>query len=442
MGPNCSPKFYIKTLGCKVNQYDATSIKEFLEYNGFIYTQNVKDANYFIIQTCAVTMKSEMEARKYVRSIKYNYPEAKILITGCYAQRAPEELEKLKPDAIIGNLNPDKWKLIINTLNNNFNSINSYPDFTFFFQKSTLGKTRAFLKIHDGCNHKCSYCIIPYVRGKGQSLHPDIVISRLIKLINAGYKEIIITGINLSLYGDDINLNNGLYTLAKKINNLNDNFRVRFSSIEPSLKNISFFEEACNSNKIAQHFHLPLQHGCQKILYEMNRPYLLNECIELINFIHNKNSNACIGTDIITGYPTETNKDFLESYELIKNLPISYLHIFPYSPRPSTDAFNINNCSTNREISNRTHQLINLSKNKFYQYKTKFIGKQLQMLTFHYSKNDTLLCLSDNFIHSKMIHNNKNIPENTIIPAILKYSNNEFIALPLQPTLNIKENIK
>lgn len=431
---NKSTKFTIKVLGCKVNQHDAASIKEFLESNAFSYTNNINEANIFIINTCTVTLKSDVEARKYIRYIKRNYPNAKIIITGCYAQRASNELSNLNPDAIIGNLEINKWVKILEAFKSDENYLKFnklYHDPIFHFPTTTLDKTRIYLKIQDGCNNACSYCIIPHVRGKSKSLPIEVIISRLKKLISLGYKEIIITGINLALYGYDINLKNGLYLLSKEIEKINENFRVRFSSIEPSIKNKDFFNLAINSEKIVPHFHLPIQYVNPKILKDMNRPYSFKNCLDLIELIYNKNNDACIGTDIIVGYPTETNKDFSKAYELLKYLPLSYMHIFTFSPRPNTKAFNLKNCTTNREISYRSHQLIELSKNKFMQYKTKFIGKKLQMLTLRYSKNNILLCLSNNFIHAKMMHINKNIPENNFIIASLSYTNNEFIANPI-----------
>lgn len=427
-------KFTIKVLGCKVNQHDAASIKEFLQANGFIYTNNPNESKIFIINTCTVTLKSDVEARKYIRHIKSNYPTAKIIITGCYAQRASNELTKLHPDAIIGNLELNKWKKLLATLKNDETYLKHnelYTNPIFPFPTTTLDKTRIYLKIQDGCNNACSYCIIPNVRGKSKSLPIDVIINRLKKLISLGYKEIIITGINLALYGYDLNLKNGLYLLSKEIEKINENFRVRLSSIEPSIKSKSFFDFALNSEKIVPHFHLPIQYVNQRILQDMNRPYSFKNCLKLIEFIHKKNNDACIGADIIVGFPTETNKDFNEAYELLENLPLSYMHIFTFSPRPNTKAFNLKNCTPHNEISNRTHQLIELSKNKFTQYKMKFIGKKLQMLTFRYSKNNILPCLSNNFIHAKMMHINKNIPENNFIVASLAYTNNEFISKPI-----------
>jgi threonylcarbamoyladenosine tRNA methylthiotransferase MtaB len=424
-------KFTIKVLGCKVNQHDATAIKEFLVNNNYIYTNDIDDANFIIIQTCTVTMKSDMEARKYIRHIQNNYPNTKIIVSGCYAERAYEELNKLRPHAIIGSLNPNKWQLLLQALDNTFSPDIVYPDTTFPFPLTTLDKTRAFLKIHDGCNNSCSYCIIPHVRGKSQSLPPEIVIQRLERLINTGYKEIIITGINLALYGSDISFPDPLLSISKQIDKINANFRVRFSSIEPSIKNKNFFEYAASSHKIAPHFHLPIQHCSPKILQDMNRPYTLDQCQKLIELIYSANPDACIGADIIVGYPTETNKDFLESYNMLCSLPLSYIHTFPFSPRPGTKAFNMKNCSPNREIYNRMHLLLQLSKSKFHNFKMKFINKNLQVLTLRYRQDNTLLCLSGNFIHAKMNHSNKNIPENTLINASLNYINDEFIAIPI-----------
>jgi len=423
-----SKNYFIKALGCKVSQSDAAAIHQFLQAYGYELTNSVEEAKIIFLQTCTVTQNSDSEARQFIRKVKKLNPDAKIIVLGCYAQRAPEEIYKLGIDSVIGNLGIDKWeklKEILNIPSNNYEIIDNsfYPSF------KTLNRVRPYLKIYDGCNHRCSYCIVPFVRGKGRSLHPDSAIEQLKKLIELGYKEILITGVNLASYGKDLGCKNGLLLLAERIEKLNGNFRVRFSSVEPSINMLEFFKFICEAKKIVPHFHLPLQHMSEKILKDMRRPYRKEDFLEIINLISQKSNRACIGTDIIVGFPTEDEKEFQECYDELKKAPVHYFHVFKYSPRPGTEAFSLKAKSPERIVKERSQSLIELSKAKFFAFKKSLIGENFQILTYSFLDKNIITGLTENYIHLKVKKGKEEVRENIFITGKLSYQNNEFYAL-------------
>jgi threonylcarbamoyladenosine tRNA methylthiotransferase MtaB len=415
-------KIFLKAIGCKVSQHDALAGQEFLEEQGHVFVHEINDADCAIIQTCTVTQKSDSEARQCIRHLKKVNPALKIIVTGCYAQRAPEELSSLEVDSIIGNLNPQKWQVLLREAgvkNAAFAQSQQFPDDFFAQSTRTFDKTRPYLKIYDGCDHTCSYCIVPSVRGKGKSLLLESVLSQLNKLLQHGFKEIIITGVNLASYGKDIGMQDGLYQLSRAIESIDADFRVRFSSIEPTAAMQKFFEFVCMSKHCVPHFHLPIQHISAKILHDMRRPYCFEEFEEIITAIQHIRKDACIGSDIIVGFPTETATEFQECHDFLAKSTISYLHVFHFSPRPGTDAHQLKQQSTDRAVKERSALLRSLSHDKFTQFKQSLVGSTRQILTFRYDSNATLTGITDNYIHVIVQHRNKQIPEHALIKAKL-----------------------
>lgn len=423
-----SKSYFIKAFGCKVSQSDAAAVHQFLQANGYKVSNSTEEANIIFLQTCTVTQNSDSEARQFIRKVKKINPDAKIIVVGCYAQRAPEEIYELGVNSVIGNLGIDKWKKLKEILNIPYDEF-ELIDSSFYPSLKTLNRMRPYLKIYDGCNHRCSYCIVPFVRGKGRSLHPDLAIEQLKKLIELGYKEILITGVNLASYGEDLGIKSGLLLLAERIEKLDGNFRIRFSSVEPSIQMLEFFKFVCEAKKIVPHFHLPLQHMSEKILKDMRRPYRKEEFLEIVYLISQKSSKACIGTDIIVGFPTEDEKEFQECYDGLKKIPVHYFHVFKYSPRPGTEAFSLKPKSPERIVKERSNFLIELSKSKFFDFKKSLIGEDFQILTYSAVDKNIVVGLTENYIHLKIRNENKEISENIFINGKLSYQNNEFYAL-------------
>lgn len=352
-------KFYIATLGCKVNQYESDGIASQLIEKGWQKVDKVENADFCIVNTCAVTSKGAMQSRQQIRSIAKANLSSKIIVTGCYAQTSPDEIRKIEGvDLIVGY--DDKFRLS-DIIEIEDGDIKEKEVVTPFFKPAVTGdKTRAYLKIQDGCNAFCTYCIVPYSRGRSSSMPPDDVIEHLLHLSSKGYKEAILTGIHVGAYGVDFKesssiiskhdknnienveadkISSPLTQLLIEINRIKPIHRVRLSSIEPKELTDEIINLAAKNSILCDHFHIPLQSGDDTILKRMGRPYNSDLFSNLINKIYNILPNAAIGVDILVGFPGESNQAFENTLNLIKQLPISYLHVFPFSPRKGTKAY-------------------------------------------------------------------------------------------------------
>ncbi len=360
-------KFYIATLGCKVNQYESDGIAGRLISHGWTRTNKNSNADICIINTCTVTSKAAMQSRQTIRSIIKANPHAKIIVTGCYAQTAAGEINKIKgihcitghkdkfniAEAVMLQENkhvprPEKNKITEkdNPDKTEYNFLpfpesNQCTDNKFYsFPPAVTGNmTRAYLKIQDGCNAFCTYCIVPYARGRSCSMPENIVMEHLENLKKKGYTETILTGIHTGMYGLDFENKSSLFLLLKKIDMLKPIHRIRLSSIEPTELTDNIIELAAKTSTICDHFHIPLQSGDDEILKRMKRPYSSELFKNLILKIHQFMPYAAIGVDILQGFPGESEEAFKNTYNLIKKLPVSYLHVFPFSPRKGTPAF-------------------------------------------------------------------------------------------------------
>ncbi len=340
-------KFHIETLGCKVNQYESDGIASMLQNKGWEKGSKKQFADVFIINTCAVTSKASMQSRQAIRKFIREHPDAKIIVTGCHAQTDPEQLRKIdRIDKIV--CHKDKLKIadqISNICKNKstltFKKADHSKNNTFQgFTKAVKGEmTRAYLKIQDGCDAFCTYCIVPYARGASVSMSEQDVIQHLKQLNALGFKEVILTGIHTGMYGLDLKPSISLSKLLANINAKKLIHRIRLSSIEPGEITDELIDLATPGNILCNHFHIPLQSGDDDILKKMKRPYDTSFFEDIIYKIHDKIPNAGIGVDALIGFPSETHKQFENTYKLIEKLPISYLHVFPYSRRKGTPAY-------------------------------------------------------------------------------------------------------
>ncbi|OGR13679.1 MAG: tRNA (N(6)-L-threonylcarbamoyladenosine(37)-C(2))-methylthiotransferase MtaB [Desulfobacterales bacterium RIFOXYA12_FULL_46_15] len=364
--------FFIQTLGCKVNHYESDGIASSLEEKGWLKGEKGENADVIIINTCAVTSKAGMQSRQAIRKIVRENPNAKIIVTGCHAQTDPEAIKKIDhidhivchkdktciADHVASARNeriPLIFKKIDHTESNSFNG----------FRHAVKGDmTRAYLKIQDGCNAFCTYCIVPHARGSSVSMPKHEVFRHLRELGDSGFNEVILTGIHAGMYGLDFKKKSSLLELFTQINQERPVHRVRLSSIEPCEINEGIIRLARPENILCDHFHIPLQSGDDDILKKMKRPYDSIFFKDMVQMIHEILPFAGIGVDALIGFPSETDKQFENTYELIKSLPISYLHVFPFSARKGTPAYHFDQKTDEKTIKERCAKMHILDKIK------------------------------------------------------------------------------
>jgi threonylcarbamoyladenosine tRNA methylthiotransferase MtaB len=394
------------TLGCKVNTYETEFLmNEFTKRNYEIVPFKDK-ADIYVINTCTVTNTSDAKSRKIIHRVVREHKGAVIVVMGCFIQLKYKELEQNKDISIIIG-NKDKSKVVDYVeayLKNRERIIKIYDlrkqTFESMEINSFLGRTRAFVKIQDGCNNFCSYCVIPYVRGNVRSKPMEDVIREITNLVNNGYIEIVLTGIHTGNYGRDLG-NISLTTLLKEIIKIDGLKRVRISSIEITELNDDILEVLKDSKVIADHLHVPLQAGSNKILKLMNRKYDTNYFMDKINIIRSIRPDISITTDIIVGFPQETEEDFMDTYNFAKKIEFSKIHVFPYSKRDNTVAAKLEGHVDEVTKKDRVNRLIQLSECLEKKYMNKFIGKEVEAI-FETYKDDYYMGHSSNYLEVKI----------------------------------------
>lgn len=401
--------FYIETFGCKVNQAESGSMAKELKDGGWSFAPDLKTADCVIINTCTVTGRANMQARQAVRHALRENPRALIAVTGCYAQTAANELLDIKGiDYLAGNTH--KHELCDLLLRSNrmkpanpvvlCDDIAQKQNFTALPFYDLENRTRPFLKIQDGCNQFCAYCAVPLARGRSRSMPLADVIAHINKLYANGFKETVLTGIHVGKYGHDLGPNMDLAFLLKTILAETDMPRLRISSIESVEITAGLLEIAASSPRVCPHWHIPLQSGDDDILARMERPYRRKDFNDIVLQIHKLFPNAAIGSDILTGFPGETEDNFANTLNLIENLPFTYLHIFPYSVRPNTKAAGMPN-KIKADIIKKRCQILHKTgiskKSAFYE---KFIGQTVRVLAESEpdAKTGLLKGFSDNYL--------------------------------------------
>jgi len=415
-------KFHIQTLGCKVNQYESDGIGSTLEKKGWAKGNKNESCDVFIINTCAVTSKAGMQSRQAIRKIIRENPKARVIVTGCHAQTDPDVINNIHDSLNHDNsdsinfpgfhiiCHQDKTKIA-----DNIDLICSNNS-CFEFKKTDFGKknrfqgfnhavkgsmTRAYLKIQDGCEAFCTYCIVPYARGSYVSMPQKDVLKHLEQLNDSGFKEVILTGIHTGMYGVDFKNKTNLFKLLEKINKEKPVHRIRLSSIEPGEINDDIINLAAKDNILCDHFHIPLQSGDDDILKKMKRPYDTKLFKNIIHNIHKKLPFAGIGVDTLIGFPGETDKQFENTYNLIEKLPLSYLHVFPFSPRKGTPAFSFKNQIDPEIIKQRCATMRQLDKIKRETFIKANFNRNLEGLVQHKSdKNSGMLkAVTSNYLN-------------------------------------------
>lgn len=398
-------KFNIYTLGCKVNTYESNVISDLLKNKGYIEVSTDEKADISIVNTCTVTNTADNKSFKTIRhAIKAN-DDAIIVVVGCMSQNKKEEVLKIDGvDIVLGNIGKSKIvEYIDEYIKTKKQKLDIYDMMDTTFEPMILNnfnKTRAFVKIQDGCNNYCSYCIIPYVRGNVRSKNSESVIKEVQDLVNHGHKEIVLTGIHTGHYGSDLN-NYNFSNLLVDLCKINGLERLRISSIEITELTDEFLNVLKNNKVLVDHMHIPLQSGSDSVLKRMNRKYDKKYFIEKINKIRKIRPDISITTDVITGFPGETKEEFDETIETIKKIGFTKLHVFPYSRRKGTAADIMENQIDEKTKKERVKILIELSKELELKYMEKFIDKEVIFIP-EIKKEEFLIGHTGNYLNIKI----------------------------------------
>ena len=381
------------TLGCKVNQYETNAMtQEFIE-KGYKVVDHTKKADIYIVNTCTVTNMSDRKSRQMLRRVKELNKEAIVVACGCYAQVAKEEIESIKEiNLVLGN---NEKKEIVEYVEKYIKSKNAekqtipeiqtedvmnQKEFVEFGDITFTEKTRAVIKIQDGCDRFCSYCIIPYARGRVRSRNPEHIISEIQKIAKEGIKEVVITGIHIASYGKDFKQEYRLIDLLEEIDTIEGIERIRLGSIEPLLITKEFVSRLEKLSKICHQFHLSLQSGCDETLKRMNRRYTTEQFKEIAKLLRNTFEDAILTTDIIVGFPGESEEEFERTYTFLKEIHFYKMHVFKYSPRKGTKAAVMPNQIDGNKKEERSRTLIELSNKNEKSYNEQYIGKKVEIL--------------------------------------------------------------
>lgn len=432
------------TLGCKVNQYETNAMaQKFLE-KGYQIIEEITPENedikpdICIINTCTVTNMSDRKSRQMLRRMKEKNPSTIVVAVGCYAQVAKEELSKIPEiDLVLGN--NEKVEIVKHVEEYTNNHINNVElddvmyskEFSDFGNVTYTEKTRAVIKIQDGCDRFCSYCIIPYARGRVRSRKPENIISEITQIASKGIKEVVITGIHIASYGKDFAMskdskltNYRLIDLLEEINEIQGIQRIRLGSIEPLLITVEFVERLKRLEKICHHFHLSLQSGCDETLKRMNRRYTTEQFNEIVRLLRNAYSDVNLTTDIIVGFPGETDEEFNKTYQFLKEIKFYKMHVFKYSPRKGTKAAVMPNQINGDIKEERSKKLIELSDRNEIEYNKSYNGKNVEVL-FEEEKDGMYKGHTQNYI---MVYcQSKEKLDNKIIDVVCEKAEKEHI---------------
>ena len=432
------------TLGCKVNQYETNAMaQKFLE-KGYQIIEEITPENedikpdICIINTCTVTNMSDRKSRQMLRRMKEKNPSTIVVAVGCYAQVAKKELAKIPEiDLVLGNNEKvEIVKFVEEYINNHINNVELddvmySKEFSDFGNVTYTEKTRAVIKIQDGCDRFCSYCIIPYARGRVRSRKPENIILEITQIASKGIKEVVITGIHIASYGKDFAMskdskltNYRLIDLLEEINEIQGIQRIRLGSIEPLLITVEFVERLKKLEKICHHFHLSLQSGCDETLKRMNRRYTTEQFKEIVRLLRGAYSDVNLTTDIIVGFPGETDEEFNKTYQFLKEIKFYKMHIFKYSPRKGTKAAVMPNQINGDIKEERSKKLIELSDRNEIEYNKSYIGKNVEVL-FEEEKDGMYKGHTQNYI---MVYcQSKEKLDNKIIDVVCEKAEKEHI---------------
>lgn len=422
-------QFSISTLGCKVNQHESDVLAAALSACGWQAVEDDAIADVCIVNTCTVTQKASMQSRQMIRQLQRRHPGARIIVTGCYAQIAPEEIEPIEGvHAIVGHRRKSELpELIVQAASPEdagpIRDVEDLHNGIPFAEPPVTApgtRTRPFLKIQDGCNNFCTYCIVPHARGRSRSMRPGHVLRHLSSLGTMGYHEVVLTGIHIGAYGLDLSPSLSLHTLLEQIETHRPVARIRLSSIEPNELTPAIIDLVATSDIICPHFHLPLQSGDNTILKKMHRPYTRELFQEQILAVKDRIPHASVGADILVGFPGEDDQAFSNTSQLLETLPLSYLHVFPFSRRPGTPAYDYPDQIPVPIIKQRTARVREIGLEKKRAFMQRAVGRQTSILVE--TRRDTtsghLKGLTTNYLSVIVKGDDRHM--NTIVPVIIE----------------------
>ena len=416
--------------GCKTNQYESNAIiQKFIE-NGYKLVDFDEKSDVYIVNTCTVTNISDRKSRQILRRAKQKNKDSILIVIGCYVQVAMEKLEEIEEiDILLGN---NEKKDILKYLENykkerqeEITDVMSQKEYVEFGSTTFTEKTRAVIKIQDGCDRFCSYCIIPYARGRVRSRKLEEIQEEIAEIAKLGIKEVVLTGIHIASYGKDFKENIGLIDLLEKINQIDGIERIRLGSLEPKLIDEEFAERLSKLNKICPHFHLSLQSGCTEVLKRMNRRYSTEEFKTSVNLLRKKFKDVMLTADVIVGFPGETEEEFNETFEFLKEIKFYKIHVFKYSKRENTKAADMPSQVLPEIKEERSKKVLELSNKIQNEYNREQIGKIVRVLVEEknekYYKGHTAnyMCV--------MIETERENIENNIVEVRIKDSQNETL---------------
>lgn len=413
--------FYVHTMGCKLNQYDSYAMQQQLLDKSWEQTDDAESADLIILNSCTITNNSDKEAKQLARRFKKKNPRVKLMLTGCSVQEQEEKLEEMEVHADLFVSNQMKFQddwidFLSSDEDNQLNEPQLFLSQSNIFQEkiadflsinSFAGHARAFIKIQDGCDLRCSYCIVPFVRGNNRSVSPQLILHSLHNIYDKGFREAVLTGIHIGSYGQD---NHGkhksatLQKLLQKIEKEGPPIRIRLSSIDSNELSRDLIDQILSSEKIQPHFHIPLQSGSDRILQLMKRSYDRKNFINTVEYIHKNDPSAFIGSDIIVGFPTETDADFQDSLNILKDYPLSQSHVFSFSAKKGTKAYSMPGQLTNSVIKKRSRILNEQSKINLHRFHHSQIGQQRDAIILH-KKQWTVI--TDNYITLPLLSKSK-----------------------------------
>ncbi len=397
------PSFAIVTLGCKTNQFESSAMSEKLIAAGYQQVGFEDGADLVLVNTCTVTANTDAQSRKLIRRAQRNNPRARIVVTGCYAQVDAQTLAEMPGvSLVLGNQEKtdllDQLADVDDTARVRVSDIRNGVVDVALEVATEAQRSRAFLQIQNGCDAFCSYCIIPYARGRSRSVEPASVIEQVDALVAAGHQELVLTGIHIGQYGKDLNPSIDLLQLIKMIEPSLEAARLRLGSLEPTELPEKLLSHIINADQICPHYHIPLQAGTDRLLQAMNRHYSTSFFAELLHDIRRRQPNAGIGIDLIVGFPGETDEEFEETYRFVESLPVSYLHVFPYSRRPGTPAAALAGQVTGDIARQRAARMRKLGEEKQRLFAQGFLGKSLDVIADAGIKGGKMRAVSDNYL--------------------------------------------
>ena len=424
-------KVAFHTLGCKVNQYETEALKEKFSLKGYFVVDEKDFADIYVINTCTVTSLADRKSRQYIRKMKKVNPASIVAVTGCYAQIRPDEVASIDEVNLVAGTN-EKGRLVeyieeYILMDSKFTEchVRLYEELTEYEETGIItsmeGKTRAYIKIQEGCNRFCSYCIIPYARGPVRSRALGEIIEEAKTLIEKGFKEIVLTGINTALYGSEqvlensgvgsavnLGVDSGVEQIIKELNNMEGEFRIRLSSLEPTVVNKEYVQRLLKYDKLCHHLHLSIQSGSNKILKTMNRKYTREDYMEIVELLRSFDKSYGITTDIIAGFPGETEEDFVDSLEIIQEAGFCKVHAFKYSKREGTAAAGMKLPVSPEMKNRRSERLIAEGKKSVEEFFRGCIGETRVVLTENI-ENGMITGYTDNYVKAYIDSNDNEL---------------------------------